>query len=312
MPRDSDSHTSPEWTNWENGCFLYGTEFKTSPELIRDAILNGFKGIDTAAQPRNCHEDAVGAGIAQAIACSECKLKREDIWIQTKFTPLGAQPLNGMLPLNMPYNPKDTLEKMVESSIQSSLRRLGVDQLDALLLHEPLHTIDDTMRAWTTMEKFVPDTIRYLGISNIDLSTLRQLHERATIKPSIVQSRFRLVRSSTQESYGFQLRQFCKENRILYQPFLILKANPHLLKSKLVCNLADYFGVTVEQMLYSLVGSLGGHICILNGTTQTKRMKHDVEAVRKVGRVPEEVVKQFEDFLRYSSECIQNSVEQRT
>ncbi|KAH6721579.1 NADP-dependent oxidoreductase domain-containing protein [Leptodontidium sp. 2 PMI_412] len=208
------------------------------------------------------------AGIEQAIVCSDGRIAREDLWIQIKFAPLGAQTLKGVLPPNMPYDPEASLEEMVAANVHSSLRLLGVASLDAVLLHEPLHVIDDTMRAWNSLESFVPDKIRYLGVSNTDLATLRQIYERATIKPAIVQSRFTLIKSATQESYGFQLRQFCKEKGILYRPFLVLKANPHLLKSSFVRNLAAHFEVTPEQMLFSLVGSLHEHVAILNSTTQ--------------------------------------------
>lgn len=78
----------------------------------------------------------------------------------------------------MPYDPEASLEEMVAASVHSSLRLLGAASLDAVLLHEPLHVIDDTMRAWNSLESFVPDKVRYLGVSNTDLATLRQIYNR--------------------------------------------------------------------------------------------------------------------------------------
>jgi diketogulonate reductase-like aldo/keto reductase len=124
---------------WSHGPFVYGTEFKDSPDPIVQAISAGFRAIDTAAQPRNCNEAAIGAGIERAI--QDGIVSRSDLWIQTKFTPLGAQSFRGVLPSNMPYNAEDALEVMVEKSVRSSLRKLRTDYLDAVLLHEPLHTM---------------------------------------------------------------------------------------------------------------------------------------------------------------------------
>lgn len=290
---------------WEHGPFLYGTEFKFSPDVIATAVLAGFKAIDTAAQPRNCDEEAVGAGIEKAILESNGRIKRTDLWIQTKFTPIGAQSYKGVFPKPLPYDAKDPIEVKVEKSVRSSLQKLKTDYLNAVLLHEPLDTMADTLRAWTSLEKFVPATVRHIGISNAGLDVLRELCSQVVVQPSIVQSRFRLVRSTTKESYDVHLRQFCQRNSIVYQPFWVLKANPHLLKADLVVALASHFSVSQEQMLYALVASLGGQICILNGTTSVAHMKEDLEALNRIGTVPDLVVRSFEEILQKFSNEIQ-------
>lgn len=49
--------------------FLYGTAWKKerTEELVYQALKAGFRGIDTAAQPRHYREDLVGKGIKRAI-----------------------------------------------------------------------------------------------------------------------------------------------------------------------------------------------------------------------------------------------------
>src|SRR5450432_47363 len=56
---------------------LYGTAWKKmrTQELVRLAIERGFRGIDTACQPKHYQEAAVGAGVA---ACLNDKLRRSD------------------------------------------------------------------------------------------------------------------------------------------------------------------------------------------------------------------------------------------
>jgi hypothetical protein len=60
----------------------------------------------------------------QAIADNKGTLKREDIWIQTKFTQHETMLSHGILPTDMVYDIKDSLEVMVVNSITSSLQKL--------------------------------------------------------------------------------------------------------------------------------------------------------------------------------------------
>src|ERR1700735_5513937 len=69
---------------------LYGTAWKKTrtQELVRTAIQSGFRGIDTACQPKHYNEAGVGAGLA---ACLGVRLKREQLYLQSKFTPPHGQ-----------------------------------------------------------------------------------------------------------------------------------------------------------------------------------------------------------------------------
>lgn len=61
--------------------FLYGTAWKKerTAELVYQAICNGFRGVDTAAQPKHYREDLVGEGVRRAI--DEGKVGREDLFV---------------------------------------------------------------------------------------------------------------------------------------------------------------------------------------------------------------------------------------
>ena len=78
---------------------IYGTAWKKAhtEELVRKAIGHGFRGIDTACQPKHYHEAGVGAGVS---ACLNAELSRADLYLQTKFTPLP-----GHDPKQIPYDP---------------------------------------------------------------------------------------------------------------------------------------------------------------------------------------------------------------
>lgn len=199
--------------------------------------------------------------------------------IQTKFTSPAGQD-----PSDMPYNADDPLETQIRTSVASSLRNLRpsdedgegeASYLDALLLHSPLPTVEETMQAWRILESYVPGKIRRLGISNVSLEVLQAVHQAAHVKPQVVQNRF-----YPQTRYDVQLRAFCREQGIEYQSFWTLTGNPHLVQTKPVLRLAQGAGVSAAVALYALVVDLG--IVVLNGTTSSEHMREDLEGVGKV------------------------------
>lgn len=78
----------------------------------------------------------------------------------------------------------------MQQSFQASLRNLGTYYLDSLVLHSPLPSLDQTLDVWHAFEDIhASGGARRLGISNCyDLQTLRDLHARAKVKPSVVQA----------------------------------------------------------------------------------------------------------------------------
>jgi diketogulonate reductase-like aldo/keto reductase len=68
---------------------LYGTAWKKerTAELVELAIKTGFRAIDTACQPRHYNEKGVGDAVKKLI--DEGVITRKDIFLQTKYTPIG-------------------------------------------------------------------------------------------------------------------------------------------------------------------------------------------------------------------------------
>lgn len=71
--------------------FVYGTAWKKdrTRDLVFEALCAGFKGVDTAAQPRHYREELVGAGVRKALG--DDIIKREDIHVQPP--PLATFPI---------------------------------------------------------------------------------------------------------------------------------------------------------------------------------------------------------------------------
>ncbi|KAL6709818.1 hypothetical protein ACN47E_000603 [Coniothyrium glycines] len=261
----------------EQPAFIYGTAWKKdqTKKLVRQALEAGFRRIDTAAQPRHYQEHFVGDALREAY--SDGLLSRGELYIQTKYTTPAGQDLT-----NMPYDPSAPLDVQIQTSVKSSLNNLrssdragDATYLDCLLLHSPLPTIEETILAWKLLEAYVPDSIKSLGISNVTLPILKAIYEEATIKPTVVQNRF-----YPQTRYDVPLRAFCREHGIMYQSFWTLTGNPALLRSKPIIALAHATGVEPSVALYSLVMDLG--VVVLNGTTSTAHMRHDLEGIAQI------------------------------
>ncbi|TKA80894.1 hypothetical protein B0A55_01665 [Friedmanniomyces simplex] len=258
---------------------LYGTAWKKEKtrELVRQALLAGFRGIDTAAQPKHYREDLVGQGIADAVR--ETGIKRGDVYIQTKYTSVNGQDRS-----NMPYDATSSITDQVRASVASSLRHFAPTvedpeqaYIDCLVLHSPLPTQSQTLEAWQTMESFVPEHVRTIGVSNVyHLPVLSALHDFASIKPTVVQNRF-----YRDTGYDKDIRAFCEEKGMTYQSFWTLTANPDLLRSQPVQHIAACVGVTIPVALYGLVLSLG-NTSIMDGTTNVEHMNADLNGVQAV------------------------------
>lgn len=86
---------------------IYGTAWKKldTCRLVTLALNNGFKGIDTACQPKHYHEPGVGEALVN--------FNREEIFLQTKFTSI-----NGQDPNSCPYDKNLPLEEQIKTSFE--------------------------------------------------------------------------------------------------------------------------------------------------------------------------------------------------
>ncbi|MDZ7819534.1 MAG: aldo/keto reductase [Aliarcobacter sp.] len=245
---------------------IYGTAWKkeNTTDLVCQALLQGFKGIDTACQPKHYREDLVGLGLLKAY---ESGIKREDIFLQTKFTPIDGQDKS-----NMPYLQSDEIEVQVEKSFETSKRNLKTDFIDSYVLHSPVYPGSKLQRVWEKMQEFYDKKeVGQLGISNCyDLDVLVYLYNNAKVKPSVVQNRFYV-----QSGYDKEIRAFCEEKGIIYESFWSLTANPHILSSEILQKLANKYERGVAEIFYRFLNHI--NIVPLNGTTSTKHMIDDLK-----------------------------------
>jgi diketogulonate reductase-like aldo/keto reductase len=244
---------------------IYGTAWKKSEtaRLVEKAIRQGFRGIDTACQPKHYDEPRVGAGLALSLGGA---LGRADLYLQSKFTSVSGQD-----PKSVPYDPNAPLPEQVAQSFAASLRNLQTAYLDCLVLHSPLASPAQTLEVWRAMESLVHGGgVRQLGISNCyGLEQLKALHDSAGIKPCVVQNRL-----YAETRYDREIRAFCRDRRIIYQSFWTLTANPHVLKHGTVADLASKYGRTPAQILFRYLTQRD--VVPLTGTRSEAHMREDL------------------------------------
>ncbi|MBA3603291.1 MAG: aldo/keto reductase [Parachlamydiaceae bacterium] len=244
---------------------IYGTAWKKdkTAELVEKAILCGFRGVDTACQPKHYYE----AGVGQALLrLKEHGIFRDNLFLQTKFTPLSGQDS-----ANIPFDPAASLDDQVRQSFACSQKNLGVETVDSLVLHSPLRSHEQTMQVWRAMEDlYKAGVVRMLGISNCyDLDVFKSIYDEAKVKPSVLQNRF-----YSETGYDQKLREWSGERGVCYQSFWTLTANPQILSHPLVRSLSVIKGVTEAQLFFRFLTHL--KITPLIGSCSEKHTKEDL------------------------------------
>jgi diketogulonate reductase-like aldo/keto reductase len=141
--------------------------FQTPPDETRDAVQAalgcGYRHIDTAAAYGN--ERQVGEAV------HDSDLNRSEVFLETKIW------IND-------YGYDETLH-----GFEKSARKLGVDQIDLLILHQPLPSaFDRTLEAYRALENLLADgKVRAIGVSNFMVEHLTTLLDRATVVPAVNQ-----------------------------------------------------------------------------------------------------------------------------
>lgn len=141
----------------------YGTYQVTDPaeceKSVLEAIRAGYRLIDTAQCYGN--EEAVGAAVRNCgVACEELFITTK-VWFRS-------------------FETEDC-----KASLEESLRKLGVDYLDLVLLHWPFGNV---YAAWRVLEEYYEaGKIRAIGVSNMEADRLIDLIAFNKVTPALNQ-----------------------------------------------------------------------------------------------------------------------------
>lgn len=248
--------------------FMYGTAWKEdrTQKCVEMALRAGFRAIDTANQRKHYYEEGVGAALRMAY--EEGMVKREDLFLQTKYTYQRGQDHR------LPYDPDASFTTQVQQSFASSLQHLGTNYLDSYVLHGPAsgkNFIDSDWEVWRAMEDLHKSgQAKVLGVSNISARQLKQLLDDCEISPSFVQNRCYANRGWDKE-----VRALCKQANCIYQGFSLLTANRQIPNHPEFRGLAEALGKQSPQVIFRFARQLG--MLPLTGTTNPEHMAQDLD-----------------------------------
>ncbi|WP_348788894.1 aldo/keto reductase [Leifsonia sp. NPDC080035] len=141
--------------------------FQSAPEetaaAVETALSAGYRHIDTAAGYGN--EREVGEGIRRS------GIDRGDVIIETKVWVSD-------------YGFDETLH-----AFEKSAAKLGVEQIDLLILHQPMpQHFDRTIQAYRALEQLLADgRVRAIGVSNFMPHHLEDLRKQTEVVPAVNQ-----------------------------------------------------------------------------------------------------------------------------
>ena len=141
--------------------------FQSPPEetvsAVATALRDGYRLIDTAAAYGNERE------VGEAVRASG--LDRSEVFLETKIWISD-------------YGYEETLH-----GFEKSAGKLGVEQIDLLILHQALPSaFERTLEAYRALETLLGDgRVRAIGVSNFMVDHLTRLLDRADVVPSVNQ-----------------------------------------------------------------------------------------------------------------------------
>lgn len=182
-------------------------------ENVAFALNNGYKLIDTANRYGN--EAEVGLGLKKS------GLKREDYFLETKLGP--------------------TLYEN-DGAIDGTLKRLGVDYIDLMILHHP---VNNYIYAYKMLEKaYREGKLRAIGVSNFPVEKIQDILDNCEIVPAVMQV----------EAHPYypaeKVKSFCEEKGIRLQAWYPLgHGNADLIHDPVFVKLAEKYGKSTVQVI---------------------------------------------------------------
>jgi 2,5-diketo-D-gluconate reductase A len=183
------------------------------------AVEAGYRHIDTAVKYGN--EQGVGNGVRA------CGVDRSELFITTK--------LDGQFQGN---------DRAVEG-LEGSLRRLGLDYVDLLLIHWPLPARDEYISTWKTFERLQAEgKVRSIGVSNFKPAHLERLMAETDVVPAVNQIQLTPAVTRTVEQEFHQKHGIVTES---YSP--LGGSGAGLLDAPILTQLAEKHGKTPGQLV---------------------------------------------------------------
>ena len=244
-------------------------------EAVRTALELGYRHIDTAQAYGN--ERGVGAGVrASGIA-------REQIFVTSKV------------------EAEHKSYAAAATSIDESLRKLGLDYIDLMLIHSPQpweevnqsdnRYIEGNRQVWKALEDALgAGKIRSIGISNFLIEDVENLWPAAEIKPMVNQVLCHISNTP------LELIQHCQNKGIVMEAYSPV-AHGEALKNEKIAAMAEKYGVSVPQLCIRYDLQLG--MIVLPKTANPEHMKANAAVDFVISDQDMEILKNMEKIKDY-------------
>ncbi|MER7922997.1 aldo/keto reductase [Streptomyces sp. NPDC096057] len=238
-------------------------------DAVRAAVEIGYRNIDTAQAYGNEH--GVGEGVRDA------GVPRDELFVSTK---LAAEI-------------KDYDRAL--AAIDGSLRTLGLDSVDLMMIHSPQPWNDfrggdyaeGNRAAWRALEEaHQAGKIRSIGVSNFQQHDLENLLAGATVVPHVNQL---LVHAGNTPS---ELLAYCESKQILVEAYSPI-AHGAILQNAEVQAMARKYGVTVPQLCIRYTLQLG--TVSLPKTANPEHMRSNAEVDFEISGDDMDVLRDLRD-----------------
>ncbi|MEZ5103042.1 MAG: aldo/keto reductase [Draconibacterium sp.] len=247
-----------------------------SVQAVKDAVNLGYRHIDTAQAYMN--ERGVGEGIRTS------GVKREELFVTTK---LAAE--------------VKSYDEAV-ASIDGSLKRLGLDYIDLMIIHSPKPWMefheenahaDGNREAWKALEEaYKAGKLKAIGVSNFQKADIENILGTCTVKPMVNQILAHI--SNTPK----ELIEYCEANCILVEAYSPV-AHGELMKNEAVTNMAKKYEVSVPQLSIRYCLELG--LLPLPKTANPAHMKNNAEVDFEISAEDMETLKNLEQIKDYGT-----------
>ena len=212
---------------------------------VVQALEAGYRHIDTAVKYGN--ERGVGNGIRAS------GLDRSEVFVTTK--------------LDGEFQGQDR----AVAGLEGSLKRLGLDYVDLLLIHWPLPGRDQYISTWQTFERLQAEgEVRSIGVSNFKPAHLERLMAETDVVPAVNQIQLSPAITRTAE------REFNAKHRIVTESYSPLGGSgAGLLSAPILTQLAEKHGKTPGQLV--LRWHIQNGLVTIPKTASPERMRENLE-----------------------------------
>ncbi len=214
-------------------------------EAVRQAFDAGYRHIDTAQMYGN--EEGVGQALAAA------GLPRDEVFVTTKLD-----------------NDRHGHDEAVKS-LDESLGRLGLDQVDLFLIHWPRPGEDRYVETWKAFEELAAEgRTRAIGVSNFTVANLDRLAAETGTVPAVNQIELHPLLPQA------ELREYHRAHGIATEAWSPLAKGGELLEDGRLVALAGKYGRTPAQIVLRWHIELGNIVFPKSVTPSRMRENIDV------------------------------------